>query len=321
MESVGIIGLEVYVPSRRLAASQMAAACSTTAEQVVEQTGVTEKAVGAPDDTPTAMGLKAAGSLLGRNRVPSDRIDYVIFAGSGVYEKRFWSPAAKVQAGLGADRALAFEVCNGCSAGNLGLQLAAGLLRGNSRSQHALLVVSDALSGLVDYSDPGHMPLFNFADAATAVLLGKGTGTLRLLAFSAITRPEFVDCLSLPATGGRIERSVDAPIRERLGRAYLESYSDVIRDACGRAGIRPVDLRRLFINQGDHRLIGKLAGGLGLGPEVPYRSYQRLGHLGGSDVFLGLRACLDASELRDGDMVALATSAIGFSWGCTVIQI
>ncbi|HEV3261365.1 MAG TPA: 3-oxoacyl-[acyl-carrier-protein] synthase III C-terminal domain-containing protein [Gemmataceae bacterium] len=321
MVPIGIKGIEVYIPAPRLTAEAMASSSSCPAEQITLQTGVVEKAIGAPGDTPTVMALKAAKCLLQRVRAHPDTIDFIIFAGSGVHEKRFWSPAAKVQAGLGAGRAFAFDVCNGCNAGNLGMSLAAGLLRGTPGSGIALLVVADTLACLVNYSDPGHLPLFNFADAATAVLVEKGAERLQLLTFSAVTQAEFVDCLSLPESGRLIERSVDAATKQRLSNAYQNNYNRVIQQACDDAGVSPRQMRRLFINQGDYRLIDKIAEAFGLAPEVPFRSYERLGHLGGTDVFFGLRTCLDHGGLQRGDIVALATSAIGFSWGCTIIRV
>jgi 3-oxoacyl-[acyl-carrier-protein] synthase-3 len=114
---------------------------------------------------------------------------------------------------------------------------------------------------------------------------------------------------------------VDAPTKERLRNAYQINYCRVIQQACDDAGVSPRHIRRLFINQGDYRLIDKIAKSLSLAPDIPFRSYERLGHLGGSDVFFGLQNCLDTGELQRGDIVALATSAIGFSWGCTIIRV
>ena len=321
MEPIGILDLDIYVPPIRMSAEDMAAALGGSVSEIVQQTGVLEKAVGLPEDTPTVMAVKAAKPLIQRGRTLPHDISYVIFAGSGVNEKRFWSPAAKVQAELGANRAFAFDVANGCNAGNIGLTLAAGLLRADSHAQTALLIVSDALSCLVNYNNPCHTPLFNFADAAASVLIGKGAEQLRLLSFAAITQPEFVDCLSLSAADRHLTRSMDPETRERLRQAYRRNYTRTIRDACERAGIQPIALRRLFINQGDHRLIDTIASDLGLPGDVPFKSFERMGHLGGVDVFFGLRACLASSELRRGDLIALATSAIGFSWGCTIIRV
>ena len=290
MEPIGILDLDIYVPPIRMSAEDMAAALGGSVSEIVQQTGVLEKAVGLPEDTPTVMAVKAAKPLIQRGRTLPHDISYV-------------------------------DVANGCNAGNIGLTLAAGLLRADSHAQTALLIVSDALSCLVNYNNPCHTPLFNFADAAASVLIGKGAEQLRLLSFAAITQPEFVDCLSLSAADRHLTRSMDPETRERLRQAYRRNYTRTIRDACERAGIQPIALRRLFINQGDHRLIDTIASDLGLPGDVPFKSFERMGHLGGVDVFFGLRACLASSELRRGDLIALATSAIGFSWGCTIIRV
>ncbi|MFG3404046.1 TauD/TfdA family dioxygenase [Streptomyces sp. NPDC048142] len=111
-----------------------------------------------------------------RTGTPPHRVRQVIYAGAGVWDRPFWSPAAKVADHLGIGEAHYFEVANFCDAGAAAVWLAAQN-PALGPEEYALVLVGDRLSTMVDYADPASKSLFNFGDAATA--MENLPGTLR----------------------------------------------------------------------------------------------------------------------------------------------
>ncbi|WP_287274731.1 MULTISPECIES: 3-oxoacyl-[acyl-carrier-protein] synthase III C-terminal domain-containing protein [unclassified Okeania] len=49
-------------------------------------------------------------------------------------------------------------------------------------------------------------------------------------------------------------------------------------------------------------------------------SLKESGHLGATDTLFGLAKTIESEKIKPGNLVVLASSAAGFSWGATVIK-
>lgn len=74
------------------------------------------------------------------------------------------------------------------------------LLADNDLS-YALVVCSDKLSMLLDYSDVNSLSTFIMADGAAAAILKKGEPSNQILSYHAMTNGKLVDCLKVPSAG------------------------------------------------------------------------------------------------------------------------
>jgi len=75
------------------------------------------------------------------------------------------------------------------------------------------------------------------------------------------------------------------------------------------------------MNQGDHKLIDQLEFRLPIDREKIFRSSGCYGHMGASDCFFAYKDRLDKGAIKPGDHIVCASSAVGFSWGATVIRV
>ncbi|WP_293074105.1 3-oxoacyl-[acyl-carrier-protein] synthase III C-terminal domain-containing protein [Okeania sp. SIO3B5] len=48
--------------------------------------------------------------------------------------------------------------------------------------------------------------------------------------------------------------------------------------------------------------------------------FKKNGHLGATDTLFGLAKTIELEKIKPGNLVVLASSAAGFSWGATVIK-
>lgn len=319
--SVGISGVAVALPRAIMTARDMAQLASVPEAEILDSTGVRQKPVLSASESIIELAVHAARRALLRAGIEGKDVDYVAFTSAGTLGRRLWSPAAKIQRAINAQGAFSFEITNGCNAANLGLEIATSVLRKSLSKRVALVVNADALSKVVNYRDPKQKCLFSFSDAAGAVVLKRGEERNQLLSFCASTDAEFVDHLFIPPGEDLISMNDDEEEDQRLSAAYREMYPKMIRTAVAEAGASLDNIRWIFMNQGDHRLGRRMSESLQFPLERIYRSYENYGHLGGCDVFFGLNEIQSQGLVKQGDLVVMASSAVGFSWGASVVRI
>ncbi|RKT12192.1 3-oxoacyl-[acyl-carrier-protein] synthase-3 [Streptomyces sp. 1114.5] len=264
----------------------------------------------------------AARAVLERTGIAPERIGTVLYAGSGEWDHPFWSPAAKVAHALGIERAHCFEVGNFCNAGATALQIAGDRLdaQGPDPDQgYALVLIADRLSRLVDRSDPASLDLFNFGDAAAAVLLTAGPGSFTLAHSAMRTDGSWADYYrGEHRPEGVVIRQ--EPHRRGLADAYVENFRTLVNETLRALGAKIDDVAQLLINHGDRWMHQRLLATLGLPEEKSVFAYDRQGHMGGADTLIALRELVDQDRVHDGDLILLATSAMGFTWGITALE-
>ena len=332
--TVGIAGIGYYLPESTVTSRDMAQWTGIDESVFTDKIGVERKHVAGPDEHPAEMGIKAARLAIKNAGISADEIDIIVFGGLGFYDYNFWSPAAKIQDGIGAHRAFTFEIRNGCNGGNLGLNICKELLLGDKNKKYALVVCSDKLSLAVNYSDRKAVSAFAFADGAVAAVLKKDHPDNQLLAYASISDGSLVDYVKVPCGGTKIPLGESSSKREDcflrvtdpealdgiFSRTYLKNYLAVIHDALKNSGYSERDISHLFTNQVKKSITDNLLKGLGLEEARTMRTMKEYGHMGPVDTLFCLALAKEEGRIKPGDLVVLAGSAIGFSWSAMVVK-
>ncbi|WP_116215260.1 3-oxoacyl-ACP synthase III family protein [Streptomyces olivoreticuli] len=314
----GIVDLDIRFPSATADIRAMHKTSGVAVADLARITHCESFPVLAEGEQAWELALDAARSVLRRTGVETSRIRQVVYAGSGEWDRPFWSPAAKVADGLGISGAHCFEVTNFCNAGMTALRLlsAAGALEDDT---YALVLVGDRLSRMVDYSDPDSKALFNFGDAAAAVLLAGGDGRFRILRSAMRTDGGWADYYAGERTDGRVLIRRGAH-RKGLADAYVRHFTSLVDETLEALGRERHEIDHFLINHGDRDMHHRLLDTLGIPVERSVFNYDRLAHMGGADTLIALADLERADRLRRGDLIMLATSAMGFSWGITTLE-
>jgi 3-oxoacyl-[acyl-carrier-protein] synthase-3 len=334
MTTVGVAGIGYYIPAGTITSREMAERSGILEDVFREKIGVGEKHLAAADEHPAGMGVQAAVAALQNAGTDPSEIDIIAYCGLGYYDYQFWSPAAKVQDGIGAHRSYAFEIRNGCNGGNLGLSICKELILGNPAHKCALVVCSDKLSLAVNYTDKSAISSFSFADGAVAVVLKKDIPNNRLCAYASLTDGTLADYVKVPY-GGTKYPVTTFPVRdddrylcvtdpggldEIFASTYLQNYLKVIHEALDKSGYSVKDIDHIFTNQVKRSLSEKILEQLGLTKDQTLITMGEYGHMGPVDTLFGLGLALEKNRIRAGDIVVLAGSAIGFSWAAIVLE-
>ena len=314
----GIVDFEIRFPSSRARVAEMHASSGVSVPEIMEITHCAEFPVLGEFEQAWELAVEAADAVLRRTEVPTSAIGCVIYSGSGEWDQPFWSPAAKVADELGIEQAHCFEVTNFCNGGMAALQVALDKI-GLGRTEYVLVLIGDRLSRLVDYADPDSKMLFNFGDAPAAVLLSQENVTFEVLRSTMRTDPSWADYYS----GEHEEYRVLMRRRGRrqgLGDAYVENFTTLVDSTMFSLGRLLPEIAYFLINQGDKGMHERLLTKMGIPEEKSVFNYHRYGHMGGADTLIALRDLWDEGRLENGDLILLAASGMGFSWGITALE-
>lgn len=314
----GIIDFSVRFPSGVLKVPDLQSASGVPLPEILEITHTETIPVLGDHEQAWELAADAGRDVLERCGVDPRSVGYVLYAGSGEWDLPFWSPAAKVAAELDIRRAHCFEVANFCNATMTAVQLAADKIA-LGRAEHVLVLSGDRLAGLVDHGDPDSKPLFNFGDAPAAILLGAHGVRFEVTHSAMRTDPAWADYYSGEIAEDRIYMRRRGH-RKGLGDAYVRNFVELVSETLGELELPLGEIAFLLMNQGDRGMHERLLDTLGVPREKSVFSYDRLGHMGGSDPFIALRGLLDEHRLSDGDTVLVASSGMGFSWGVTALR-
>lgn len=299
---IGIAGFRIGIPEDR-----------------IETGGKTKRVLKSGD----IIGLaeETGRKLLTELQIDPGTIGLVLFGGAGTPVRWLWSPAAKLQHSLAVQKSLAFDVFNGCNSLHVCLRIAKDHLRLSLTNRRVLILLGDRLSGIGEVGDPKHECLWSFGDSAAALLIERDSESLTLEGQSFTTDGSFHDDLWYDLVEKKTFLDYDPVRNSALLSAYARNYPEQISAATQASGIKLSDLKYIFMNQGSPNIIASTESALGLVPGAITRTFNEYGHLGSVDVLLGMESLRSAGKICDGDYVALASSAVGYSWGCTVIRV
>ena len=173
MRTIRITGTGSALPGRIVTNKELEQMVETSDEWIRERTGIGERHVSV-GETVVTLASEAAGKALEQAGKRAEEIDLILVATCSP-EQYLPCCACQVQADIGAVNALAFDVNAACSGFLFALNTADAYLR-MGLAKNALIIGSEVLSKLVDWTDRGSCILFG--DGAGAVVVERcGTGS------------------------------------------------------------------------------------------------------------------------------------------------
>jgi 3-oxoacyl-[acyl-carrier-protein] synthase-3 len=309
-----ILSLGSYLPSGVLTNADLEALVETSDSWIVERTGVRERHRVAPGETPSSMGARAAADALASAGNPLP--DAIIVATCSA-EARFPSTACLIQRRLGLSGVAAFDVNAACSGFIYALALADSMIRAGTM-RTILVVATEALTPLVDYTDRSTCVLFG--DGAAAALMGAGEeGGLKAVQLAA----DGADA-DLIRHGAR-DDDPGGPAAIRMAgrgtfRSAVERLSDIALRVCTQAGWSRTDIDWFVPHQANLRIIEAVAKRLDVPMSRVIVNLDRVGNTSAASIPLALHEAAEAGRLRPGDRVLSVAFGSGITWAGMALE-
>ena len=313
-----------YVPEQIVTNEDLAQVMDTSDEWISSRTGIKKRHI-SYDESTSDLATKVAKCLLDKADLSADEIDFIIVA-TITPDSLMPSTAARVQANIGAVNAFAYDLAAACSGFIFALATAEKLISSGAY-QKGLVIGSETLSKVVDWSDRGTAVLFG--DGAGGVLL-ESTSSRHFLAESQKTDGSRGDNLTsclIGLSSPFAERAEDKKYLTMDGRAIFDfAIRDVAQSINETIEASPLDVDEIdyfLFHQANERILNKMAKKIGVSRDKIPANMMEYGNTSAASVPILLSECVEQGLVKlDGSQkVLLSGFGGGLTWGTLIVTI
>jgi 3-oxoacyl-[acyl-carrier-protein] synthase III len=317
-----IVGTGSYLPAKVLTNLDLEKRLDTSDAWIRERTGIERRHIIADGESNTDMAEQAARAAITSAGIEPHEVDLIV-VGTTTPDLVFPNSGTLLQARLGCGGAPAFSLEAACSGFIYALAIADKFVRAGE-SKRALVVGSEVLSRIVDYSDRSTAILFG--DGAGAVVLAPSdeAGIISTHLHADGSYQDLLYCTGGPARGS-------APGSFPPGDVVRMAGSEVFKLAITLLG-RIVDetvaanhldrsaIDWLVPHQANLRIIQAMAKKLSLPMERVIVTVQEHGNTSTASVPLALNVGIRDGRIKRGDLLLLQALGGGITWGSALVR-
>jgi 3-oxoacyl-[acyl-carrier-protein] synthase III len=315
-----LLGTGSALPPRAVSNAELAQRVETSDEWITERTGIRNRHIAADGETTATLATQAARKALEAAGVAPSEIGLIVLA-TATPDQTFPASATIVQAALGIDDCIAFDVAAVCSGFLYAISVADSMLR-TGAAQKALVIGSETFSRILDWEDRTTCVLFG--DGAGAVVLGteesetgdRGILATRLHADGRHNQLLYVD--GGPSTTGTVGK-----VRmkgQEVFRHAVTNLASVMREVIADSGFSPDAVDWVVPHQANARILDATARKLGLAREKVIVTVDRHANTSAASVPLALDVAVRDGRIKQGDVVILEAMGGGFTWGACLLR-
>ncbi len=324
MSGSRLIGTGSALPRRIVTNAELAERVDTSDEWIIERTGIRQRHIAEPDETTASLAIAAARAALADAGIDASTIGLIVLA-TATPDNTFPATATKVQAALGCNGGIAFDVGAVCSGFLYALATADSLLR-TGMAKRALVIGAETFSRILDWED-----------RTTCVLFGDGAGAVVLEAPSGAAQgPDAAGILGtllhadgahhdlLYVDGGPSSTQTVGHVRMRgpeVFRHAVVNLADVLKEVLEDTGVSVEDIDWVVPHQANARILDATARKLGISPDKVIVTVDRHANTSAASVPLALDTARKDGRIKRGDLVMLEAMGGGFTWGASLIRL
>ena len=317
-----IVGTGSYLPAKILSNSELEQRFDTSDAWIRERTGIERRHIIGEDESNTDMAEHAARAALAAAGVDAREIDMIV-VGTTTPDLVFPNAGTLLQARLGCLGAPAFSLEAACSGFIYALAIADKFVRSGS-SKRALVVGSEVLSRIVDYTDRSTAVLFGDGAGAVVLAPSEEPGIISTHLHADGSYQHLLYCTGGPARGrapgsfppGDFVRMAGGEVFKLaitlLGRAVDEAVAANNLDRSAIDWLVP--------HQANLRIIQAMAKKLAMPMERVIVTVQEHGNTSTASVPLALNVGISDGRIKHGDLLLLEALGGGMTWGSALLR-
>ncbi|MFU8812485.1 MAG: beta-ketoacyl-ACP synthase III [Balneolaceae bacterium] len=319
-----ITGVGHYLPEYVLTNKELESMVDTDDEWIRTRTGIVERRILKDSDKGSSfMGHHAALDALNNAGVAPDDVDVIITA-TVTPDYLFPATSCLIQKQIGATNAYAFDVSAACCGFLFALTTGATLIE-SGRAQKVVVIGSDKMSSIIDYTDRTTCILFG--DAAGAVVLERSDDDSGIIDFLQYTDGDD-ECILYQPGGGSINPATHETVDQKMHYIYQDGRSvfkkattgmaDVSLEIMEKNNLGPEDVQWLVPHQANMRIIDATARRMGISRDKVMINIDRYGNTTAATIPLCLYDWKD--KLKKGDNLVLSAFGGGITWGSVYLK-
>ncbi len=316
-----VIGTGSALPARRVSNAELAEQVDTSDEWIVERTGIRFRHIAGEGETTATLAADACRAALSAAGIEAQSIDLIVLA-TATPDQTFPASATKVQAMLGINDCVAFDVAAVCSGFLYAVQVVDSMIR-SGVAKRALVIGAETFSRILDWEDRTTCVLFG--DGAGAIVLeaqdtaddgGRGILTTKLHADGRHNELLYVDGgVSTTGTVGKLRMK-----GREVFRHAVTNLASVMTESLAMVGLSSDQVDWVVPHQANARILDATARKLGLAPAKVVVTVDQHANTSAASVPLALDVAVRDGRIQQGQIVVLEAMGGGFTWGAAVIR-
>jgi 3-oxoacyl-[acyl-carrier-protein] synthase-3 len=297
----------------------------TSDEWIRSHTGIGARHIVDDADCSSDMGTRAAEAAIAKAGIKKDEIRLVVLSTCSPDYASFPSTACVMAGKLGLSNAAAFDITAACSGFVYGLAIAEGMLP--AMGGYALIVASEMISRLVDWTDRDTCVLFG--DGAGAAIIGLDGGPDRGLVASTLKAygSDF-DALRVESGGYRrpfadgatnLKPSIAMDGRRVYNFAVNENVV-LIQECAAKAGWSLDEVKWVVPHQANARIIQAAAKRLGQPESKFFMNIEEYANTSAASIPIALGDMEKRGLLAPGDRLILVGFGAGLTSGAVALR-
>ena len=317
-----IAGTGSYLPEKVLTNADLARTVDTSDDWIVARTGIRERHVAAEGETTSDLAYHASIRAMEAAGITAADIDLIVL-GTTTPDLIFPSSACLLQHKLGANGCPAFDVNAACSGFIYALTIADKFIRSGA-AKTALVVGSETLTRMLDWSDRGTCVLFGDGAGAVVLKADAETGILSTHMHADGGKKELLWNPVGVSVGFKPEEH-NAGVRvlmtgNEVFKHAVKALDSVVDEALEANGLDRHDLDWRVPHQANLRIIEATAKRLDMPMERVIVTVDRHGNTSSGSVPLALDEAVRAGKIQRGQLVLLEAFGGGFTWGSALLR-
>ncbi|MHA1564675.1 MAG: beta-ketoacyl-ACP synthase III [Alphaproteobacteria bacterium] len=317
-----VAGYGSYLPARVLSNEELARKVDTSDEWITERTGITQRHVAADGEMTSHLAVHAGQAALDKAGLSAEAVDMVLVATSTPNET-FPATATIVQAELGMQRGLAFDLQAVCAGFVYGLATADNFIKAG-QVETVLVIGAETFTRILDWTDRRTCVLFGDGAGAVVLQAGDGDGTVAdrgILSSHLFSDGRYHDMLYVD--GGPSSTGESGHLR-MAGREVFKhavvKMAEATEAALAANDIQASDVDWFVPHQANRRIIDATTKKLGLDREKVVITVDRHANTSAASIPLALAEAAGDGRIKQGQLVLIEALGGGFAWGASLIR-
>ncbi len=318
--TIRIMGTGSYLPENIVTNDDLARIMDTSDEWIASRTGIRARHL-VKEETTAQMSAEAAKKALDEAGMKAEDLDLIIVGTlSGDYVTP--STACEVQAILGAEKAVAFDINAACSGFMFAMNTAYAYIH-SGIYQNALVIGAETLSKLMDWNDRSTCVLFGDG-AGAAVVRADKTGLIHFTQGADGSKGMVLSCRGRMNNNPLVKNSVKPDYVSMDGQeVYKFAVSTVpasIQKVLEEADIEVTDIKYFLLHQANIRIIQSVAKRLKADMNKFPTTLEHCGNISAGSVPILLDEVHKKGMLQRGDKLVMAGFGAGLTWSAAVME-
>lgn len=312
-----ILGTGSYLPEKVLTNFDLEKMVDTSNEWIVERTGIHERHIANESENAVTMAEQAGRAALAAANLKPEDIGMIIVT-STTPHMVFPSTACLLQERLGISGCAAFDLnATACAGFIYGFSIADQYIR-NGTIKNALVIGSEVMSQVVDWSDRATCVLFG--DGAGAVVLG-ASDKPGILSTHLHADGQHKDVLYLPL-GTRKNPNLESVkmMGNPLFKLAVKFLGDLFDETLAANKIQKSDVDWLVPHQANIRIIQAMAKKLDLSMDQVTITLDKQGNTSSASIPLALDQAIREGKIKRGQLLLLEGIGGGLAWGSALVR-